>query len=165
MKNLKIFACELICVFLLGSSLLLANDLQQLADKVEDLDLVQKSLYQKSANLLRCPTCTGLSVLESDAPFSLQIRDKVVDLINKGFSEAKIFDFFTTRYGVWILRKPPFAGFHAFAWIFPIAFIFLGGFFIWFLFWRKKKHFITVRYAVDTDIIKEMSTRLKKLRD
>ena len=34
----------------------------------------KEELYREVAGELRCPTCTGLSVLDSDAPFSVQIK-------------------------------------------------------------------------------------------
>ena len=142
-----------------------ANQIQILADSVEKLDEDKKILYHDSAALLRCPTCTGLSVLESDAGFSLQIRSKVVELVSKGFDKQKILDFFTSRYGVWILRKPPFSGFHSLAWLLPVGFIFFGSFCIWFLFWRRKKNIAYVRHQVDSDIIKEMTKKLKSLQN
>ena len=117
-----------------------ANNVQTLADKVSNLNKGHQDIYTKSAKLLRCAACTGLSVLESDAPFSLQIRNKVADLSKKGMKENEIIDFFTSRYGIWILRKPPFSGAHAFAWLIPLIIMLFGILFIWFLFWRKKKN-------------------------
>jgi cytochrome c-type biogenesis protein CcmH/NrfF len=142
-----------------------ANQIQTLADAVEKLEGSKINLYHDSASLLRCPTCTGLSVLESDAGFSLQIRSKVVELVGRGFDQQKILDFFTSRYGVWILRKPPFSGFHSLAWLLPVGFIFLGAFCIWFLFWKRKKNIVYVRHQVDSNIIKEMTKKLKSLQN
>ena len=107
---------------------------------VHDLGLDKKEmeLYKDIAYQLRCPTCTGLSVLESDAQFSLQIRDAVREQVLEGKSKQEILDFFTVRYGLWILREPPKEGFHLIAWLIPLAILLLGGALIWMFLWRKR---------------------------
>lgn len=88
--------------------------------ELEVLETKKKTLFASIASELRCPTCTGLSILQSDAPFSLQIRSKVLDLVKEGKSSKEIKTFFHQRYGLWIFRSPPAEGFHWLAWLSPI---------------------------------------------
>lgn len=83
-------------------------------------------LYYRVAEDLRCPTCTGLSVLQSDAPFSEQIKTRLQELIDGGDTEAQIRAFFVERYGLWILRTPPKQGMHLTLWLIPLLFGLIG---------------------------------------
>jgi len=81
-------------------------------------DELGKRVKQLS-NELRCPTCQGLSVNDSEAGFSVQIRNKVEEMMVGGASNQEIKDYFVERYGVWILRSPPKEGFNWLLWILP----------------------------------------------
>ena len=47
-----------------------------------------KDFFKDVAGELRCPTCKGLSVLDSDASFSVQIKDQVDEQIKEGKSKG-----------------------------------------------------------------------------
>jgi cytochrome c-type biogenesis protein CcmH len=70
---------------------------------------------------LRCPTCQALSVKDSDASFSNQIRDKVRHMVQEGQSDDDIKAYFVSRYGEWILRAPKKQGFGLVLWVLPFA--------------------------------------------
>lgn len=120
--------------------------------------------FRDVAGELRCPTCTGLSVLESDAKFSLQIKDIVKEQVEAGKSKDEILQYFTERYGPWILRSPPAKGFNVLAWLLPIAALLLGPPLVWFFVWRKRR--VVSKHGVRSaeDIINEMHGRLDQLR-
>jgi len=86
-------------------------------------------LYQKVSDQLRCPTCTGISVRQSDSLFSQQIRTAVIEQIREHHAESEIMQFFIDRYGQWILREPPKQGLHWVAWVLPLVFALFGA--IW----------------------------------
>ena len=48
-----------------------------------EMGLEEQMHFKSIAGQLRCPTCTGLSVLDSDAPFSLQIQALVKEQIKQ----------------------------------------------------------------------------------
>lgn len=120
--------------------------------------------FRDVANELRCPTCTGLSVLDSDAAFSTQIRDIVKEQVAAGKSKPEILKYFTERYGPWILRMPPTAGFNALAWALPLGLLLLGPPLVWFFVWRKRKVVSTMGVRGAEDIVAEMNTQLMALR-
>ena len=107
------------------------SELHEINKVYESLSPSDQTLYKNTSQQLRCPTCTGLSVLESDASFSLQIRAKVLELIQENTSEKKIIEYFTDRYGLWILREPPKYGFHLLAWIIPFLLLGFGPLIVW----------------------------------
>ncbi|MEY4632436.1 MAG: hypothetical protein RIQ81_2556 [Pseudomonadota bacterium] len=95
--------------------------------------------FKDVASELRCPTCVGLSVLESDAPFSKQIKDEVTNQIKAGKSDDEILAWFTDRYGPWILRVPPKTGVNVLAWAIPLVALLLGPLALWFFVWRHRE--------------------------
>jgi cytochrome c-type biogenesis protein CcmH len=113
---------------------------------------------------LRCPTCTGLSVLESDAPFSNQIKDIVKEQVQAGKSKDEILKYFTERYGPWILRSPPKEGFNLVAWGLPIAVLLAGPPLIWLLVWRRRRVVATMGVRSTDAILVEMQQGLNALR-
>lgn len=68
---------------------------------------------------LRCPTCQAISVKDSEASFSKQIRAKVRRMLEEGQSEEQIKAFFVSRYGEWILRAPKKEGLGLVLWVLP----------------------------------------------
>lgn len=70
-------------------------------------------------NQFRCPTCQGLSVKDSEAGFSVQIRHKIEEMLQSGATDDEIRAYFVERYGEWILRSPPKRGFNLLLWILP----------------------------------------------
>ena len=119
--------------------------------------------FKDVAGELRCPTCTGLSVLDSDAKFSVQIKDQVKEQMGQGKSKDEILEFFVERYGPWILREPPKKGINLFAWIIPVAMLFLGPIAIWAFVWRNRMSIDTFGVRSDVEIVDEMKSALEAL--
>jgi cytochrome c-type biogenesis protein CcmH len=71
------------------------------------------------AHMLRCPTCQAMSVKESDAGLSLNMKQRIRELLEEGKSEDEILQFFEERYGEWILRSPKKEGFSLLLWTLP----------------------------------------------
>ena len=82
--------------------------------------------FRKLSNELRCPTCQGLSVKDSEAGFSNSIKDKIHELMKLGKTDKEIKEYFIERYGEWILRTPPKKGFNLVLWILPGAGVGIG---------------------------------------
>ena len=77
------------------------------------------------AHQLRCPTCQGLSVKESEAGLSENMKSKIRKMLTEGKSEEEILTFFVERYGEWILRSPQKKGFNLLLWLAPVFLILL----------------------------------------
>lgn len=112
--------------------------------------------FQNVAGELRCPTCTGLSVLDSEAKFSVQIKDEVRQQMSQGRSKDQILEFFADRYGPWILRKPPSDGINALVWWIPSLVLILGPLLIWLMVWRKEMVITNGGIRSTEEIIGEM---------
>lgn len=120
--------------------------------------------FRDVAKELRCPTCTGLSILESDARFSVQIKDLVKEQVEAGKNKQEILQFFTERYGPWILRSPPKTGFNILAWAIPIGMMLIGPILIWLFVWRKRRVITSLGVRPIEAIVEEMNSRLETLR-
>ena len=90
-----------------------------------------EDLVHEIAENLRCPTCQGISVNDSEAGFSVQIRNKVREMLMAGQGRAEIEAYFVARYGEWILRTPPAQGFNLLIWILPALGLAGGFWFVW----------------------------------
>lgn len=153
-----VFCFSLIfCAAFISSSVLAVN----LTDGLKDNEI---ELYKDISGDLRCPTCTGLSILQSDAQFSVQMKEAVREQVLLGKNKDEVIKFFTERYGLWILREPPSKGAHMFAWVIPGLLLLLGPVLIWFFVWRKKQTVVTYGVRSSEIILKEMESELDAMR-
>jgi cytochrome c-type biogenesis protein CcmH len=124
----------------------------------------ENKAFRDAAKDLRCPTCQGMSILESDAAFSVQMKNAVKEKVKEGMNKDQILQFFTERYGPWILREPPKSGFNSIAWILPLALMFGGPLAVWFFVWRKRQVVPTHGVRPTNEILAEMERSLSSLR-
>ena len=75
---------------------------------------------------LRCPTCQGLSVADSNSPLAKSMRRIVDERVAAGDSAEEVRDFFTDRYGAWVLLSPPARGTGWLVWLVPGVVLLLG---------------------------------------
>lgn len=148
--------------FALAISLFFISHLGFSAALEEDLTPEQRIQYREISKDLRCPTCTGLSILESDAQFSIQMKTAVKEQVLAGKNKAEIMSFFTERYGLWILREPPKKGFHLIAWALPLSAMILGPFLLWFFVWRKRIAVKAKSIRPTKEIISELDRLVEK---
>lgn len=126
---------------------------------------VDEKLVRKIAYELRCPVCQGLSVKESEAGISVNMKNKIIELLKEGKSEEEIYQYFELRYGEWIRRTPKKEGFNLLVWIAPFAVI-LGGLFI-VLFISKKnsrKTALTDDAPLTAEEQKALDQKIKQLQ-
>ncbi|MCP4754673.1 MAG: cytochrome c-type biogenesis protein CcmH [Proteobacteria bacterium] len=98
-------------IFILSVGLFLFS---QTANSDEWDDEVRRLAHQ-----LRCPTCQAMSVKESEAGLSLNMKLKIRKMLEEGKSNEEILQYFEERYGEWILRSPKKRGFNLLLWTLP----------------------------------------------
>ena len=76
---------------------------------------------------LRCMVCQNESIDESDATLAHDIRLLIRERIAKGESNAEVRDFLVSRYGDFILLKPPFKPETLLLWLSAPLTLALGG--------------------------------------
>ncbi len=73
--------------------------------------LKDPALETRARNLsreLRCMVCQNQSIDDSDAPLAKDLRLLVRERLTNGDSDRQVLDFLVTRYGEFVLLKPPF---------------------------------------------------------
>ena len=73
-----------------------------------------------SANL-RCLVCQNQSIDDSDASLARDLRVIVRERIVAGDDDSQVVDYIVSRYGNYVLLKPPFQWDTALLWILPFA--------------------------------------------
>jgi cytochrome c-type biogenesis protein CcmH len=81
---------------------------------------------QRVAEELRCLVCQNQTIADSNAELAQDLRREVRQMIERGASEAEVREFMVTRYGDFILYRPPFKYTTLLLWVGPFALL-LGG--------------------------------------
>jgi cytochrome c-type biogenesis protein CcmH len=92
----------------------------------EDTDFDRINNIAKDLN---CPTCTGINLSDCRTLTCEQWREQIGELVDEGYSEQQVLDYFSTRYGDQVLLEPPRRGFSLLIWILPVVALLSGG--IW----------------------------------
>jgi cytochrome c-type biogenesis protein CcmH len=87
--------------------------------------VAQKRLVDLSAQL-RCLVCQNQSIAESNAELAVDLRNQINEQIKSGRSDKEIVDFMVTRYGDFVLYRPPFKATTALLWVGPLALLLLA---------------------------------------
>lgn len=91
----------------------------------------QQERARQIATALRCPTCQGESVADSNAGVALGMRAEIRDQLGQGRTPAQIRDWFVARYGDWILLAPPRRDGGWLIWLAPAAAVAVGALLAW----------------------------------
>jgi cytochrome c-type biogenesis protein CcmH len=90
-------------------------------------DAAQRARYQALLNELRCTVCQNESLAESKAELARDMRLRIHQMLREGASDAEIKDFLVSRYGDFVLYRPPFQRNTWILWIGPGAILLVGG--------------------------------------
>lgn len=82
--------------------------------------------FQTLTTELRCLVCQNQNLAESNAGLAADLRDTIFQQINQGKSDQDIINFLVTRYGDFILYRPPVNALTAGLWFGPILFLLAG---------------------------------------
>lgn len=70
-------------------------------------DPVVEARVNKLAEELRCLTCMGQSIADSQSSFSTDMKREIRDMVRAGKNDKEIVDFMVQRYGDFVLYRPP----------------------------------------------------------
>jgi cytochrome c-type biogenesis protein CcmH len=93
-------------------------------DMAQDPVLEQRMVIL--AEELRCLVCQNESLASSHAELAEDLRREVRELMQKGMTDQEIKDYLVSRYGDFVLYKPPVKGFTLLLWLGPFVLL-LGG--------------------------------------
>ncbi len=80
----------------------------------------------KIAEQLRCLVCQGETVADSHATLAQDMRSKIREKLQQGWSDKQIFDYFVARYGDFVLYRPPVKATTWALWFGPAIMLVLG---------------------------------------
>jgi cytochrome c-type biogenesis protein CcmH len=98
-----------------------ANEAVPIAgDPVADARAVQL------ASELRCLVCQNQSIAESNADLAVDLRRQIREQIAAGKSDDEIVGFMVSRYGDFVLYRPPFKATTVLLWLGPLLLVVAG---------------------------------------
>ncbi len=102
---------------------------------VQPDEILKNSILESRARNLsqhfRCLVCQNQSIDESDAPLARDLRILIREQLTKGKTDTEVTDFVVTRYGDYVLLKPPLRIDTLFLWLTPFALLLAGAAFLW----------------------------------
>ncbi|MBM3564543.1 MAG: cytochrome c-type biogenesis protein CcmH [Alphaproteobacteria bacterium] len=101
-------------------------------------DPAQEARARDISRNLRCLVCQNQSIDDSDAQLARDLRLLVRDRIKAGDSDTAVIDYVVSRYGDFVLLKPPFKAVTVVLWLGPAA-IALGALAAGFAFYRRRE--------------------------
>lgn len=100
-------------------------------DEIRLSDPAQEARAQSIMKQLRCLVCQNQSIVDSNAPLAKDLRVIVRERIMEGDDDQQVLFYMTSRYGDWVLLKPPFDGATIVLWLSPILLLMIGFFVIY----------------------------------
>ena len=101
-------------------------------------DPVMENRAREISRGLRCLVCQNQSIDDSDADLAKDLRIIVRERLTAGDSDAQVVDFVVSRYGDYVLLKPPFKLATLVLWLGPAA-IAGGGLIAVLMFSRRRR--------------------------
>jgi cytochrome c-type biogenesis protein CcmH len=93
------------------------------------------------ARQLNCPTCAGINLADCRTQTCAQWKDQISDLLQEGYDEQGVLDYFVVQYGTQVLQEPPKRGFTLGLWLVPVVALLAGA--GWLLYtmrsWTRRK--------------------------
>jgi cytochrome c-type biogenesis protein CcmH len=111
----------LLTVILLLPSLAAAGETAPLAENPQ-----AEARLKALAVELRCLVCQNQTLADSNAPLAEDLRREVREMIAKNMSDKEIIDFLVTRYGDFVLYRPPLKTTTTLLWVGPFLLL-IGG--------------------------------------
>lgn len=90
-------------------------------------DPALQARYQRIINEVRCLTCLNRTIAESETPLANDLRREIRDLIAEGASDDEVVAFLTSRYGDFVMYRPPLKPTTWALWGGPLVFLLIGG--------------------------------------
>lgn len=113
----------LILALFLTSQAVLASEIDEAAVATDPV--AEKRLQSLSAEL-RCLVCQNQTIADSNAELAQDLRHEIRGMIQAGQSDKQIIDFMVTRYGDFVLYRPPVKGITLLLWGGPLALLLFG---------------------------------------
>ena len=88
-------------------------------------DAATEADYKNLIEELRCLVCQNQNLAGSDADLAKDLRQQTYELLQQGKSRAEVVDYMVTRYGDFVLYRPPVKSSTMLLWAGPFALLFI----------------------------------------
>ncbi len=95
--------------------------------------------YNTFIEELRCPKCKNQNLSGSNSPIAKDLRRELHRLITEGKEDQQIIDFMVSRYGDFVLYRPPLQKNTYVLWIAPGAMLILGLLILGFIVFKRSR--------------------------
>ena len=89
-------------------------------------DPVAEKRLQALSRELRCLVCQNETIADSNAELAVDLRREIRGMIQEGRSDNEILEFMVTRYGDFVLYRPPVKAITLLLWGGPIALLLIA---------------------------------------
>lgn len=155
---MKALALSLVIVVLTAFGAAAVNPSEVLKDP-----LLEKRARALSQNI-RCLVCQNQSIDESNADLARDLRVLVRERLTAGDSDTAILDYLTSRYGDFIMLKPPFKGSTYILWFGPLLVFILAAIGL-VVFFRRRQRQLATGADAPVRLSSEERDRLSRLLD
>ena len=151
----------LFVIILLIPSLAAAEEAKPLAENPQ-----AEARLKALAVELRCLVCQNQTLADSNAPLAEDLRREVREMIAKDMSDKDIIDFLVTRYGDFVLYRPPLKATTTLLWLGPFLLLIGGGTALVLALRRRQKKLTDVSLSEEerncvAQLLSEGATRLQ----
>ena len=126
-------------LFLLFSTTFTAPPVQALLEPLKFESSSQESRYKALITELRCLVCQNQNLADSNSELAGDLRLLTHNMILSGSSDTEIIQFMVSRYGDFVLYRPPFKPSTALLWFAPLIFL-AGGCFVLFRIFQRRNN-------------------------
>ena len=112
--------------------------------------------YKELVDELRCLVCQNQNLADSNSALAQDLRKQVYKMISEGKSDKEIMDFMVTRYGDFVLYRPPFKATTFLLWVGPFIILIIGLFVLVRFIRQRKKVVITELTNVEKEKLKQL---------
>ena len=109
-------------LFVMGHNAL-ASEINEAATAT---DPVAEKRLQELSSELRCLVCQNQTIADSNAELAQDLRREIRGMIQAGQTNQQIIDFMVTRYGDFVLYRPPVKGITLLLWGGPVGLLLFG---------------------------------------
>lgn len=127
-------------------------------DELLDDPVLEERARGLSAEL-RCMVCQNQSIDDSNAELARDLRVLVRERILAGDSDAEVIEYVVSRYGEFVLLRPPFTLRNAALWASPVLLILGGGGFIFFATRNRRRQEVAQLSEEEDQKLKELLER------
>ena len=131
---------NLVCYLLLLFSTAASGAAQQARPMAEDAVLEERLM--NLSRELRCLVCQNETLADSRADLAVDLRNEIREQMKAGKTDQEIIAFLTSRYGDFVLYRPPVKASTYFLWFGPFVLL-LGGLFLLFRYVKQRRQLIT----------------------